>query len=248
MKSATPASTSLRYKRVLLKLSGESLMGDQEYGIDPKMLTHFADEIIKALELGAQIGIVVGGGNIYRGVEHSHDGIQKVQGDHMGMLATMINALALQNTLEAKGVYTRLMSAISMIQMAEPFIRRKAVRHLEKGRVVIFGCGTGNPFFTTDTAAALRAVEIDADAVLKGTRVDGIYDSDPEKNPDAIRIPRITYHDMLQKGLRVMDLTAITMCQENKLPIVVFNMNEKDTLARVLTVDGVGSEVVYSLK
>jgi uridylate kinase len=248
MKSATPASTSLRYKRVLLKLSGESLMGDQEYGIDPKMLTHFADEIIKALELGVQVGIVVGGGNIYRGVEQSHDGIQKVQGDHMGMLATMINALALQNTLEAKGVYTRLMSAISMIQMAEPFIRRKAVRHLEKGRVVIFGCGTGNPFFTTDTAAALRAVEIDADAVLKGTRVDGIYDSDPEKNPNAIRIPRITYQDMLQKGLRVMDLTAITMCQENKLPIVVFNMNEKDSLARVLTVDGVGSEVVYSLK
>lgn len=248
MKSAVPASTSLRYKRVLLKLSGESLMGDQEYGIDPKMITHFADEIIKALELGVQVGIVVGGGNIYRGVENSHDGIQKVQGDHMGMLATMINALALQNSLEAKGVYTRLMSAISMIQMAEPFIRRKAVRHLEKGRVVIFGCGTGNPFFTTDTAAALRAVEIDADAVLKGTRVDGIYDSDPEKNPDAIRIPRITYQDMLQKGLRVMDLTAITMCQENKLPIVVFNMNEKDSLARVLTMDGVGSEVVYSLK
>jgi uridylate kinase len=248
MKSAVPASTSLRYKRVLLKLSGESLMGDQEYGIDPKMITHFAEEIIKALELGVQVGIVVGGGNIYRGVENSHDGIQKVQGDHMGMLATMINALALQNSLEAKGVYTRLMSAISMIQMAEPFIRRKAVRHLEKGRVVIFGCGTGNPFFTTDTAAALRAVEIDADAVLKGTRVDGIYDSDPEKNPDAIRIPRITYKDMLEKGLRVMDLTAITMCQENKLPIVVFNMNEKDSLARVLTVDGVGSEVVYSLK
>jgi uridylate kinase len=247
MKSATPASTSLRYKRVLLKLSGESLMGDQEYGIDPKMITHFADEIIKALELGVQVGIVVGGGNIYRGVENSHDGIQKVQGDHMGMLATMINALALQNSLEAKGVYTRLMSAVSMIQMAEPFIRRKAVRHLEKGRVVIFGCGTGNPFFTTDTAAALRAVEIDAHAVLKGTRVDGIYDSDPEKNPNATRIPRITYQDMLQKGLRVMDLTAITMCQENKLPIVVFDMNEKDSLARVLTIDGVGSEVVHSL-
>lgn len=223
-------------------------MGDQEFGIDPKMLTHFADEIIESLELGVQIGVVVGGGNIYRGVELSHDGIEKVQGDHMGMLATMINALALQNALEAKGVYTRLMSAISMIQMAEPFIRRKAVRHLEKGRVVIFGCGTGNPFFTTDTAAALRAVEIDADAVLKGTRVDGIYDSDPEKNPDAIRIPRITYREMLEKGLRVMDLTAITMCQENKLPIVVFNMNEKNSLARVLTVDGVGSEVVYSLK
>jgi len=223
-------------------------MGDQQFGIDPKVLTHFADEIITALELGAQVGIVVGGGNIYRGVENSVDGIQKVQGDHMGMLATMINALALQNTLEAKGVYTRLMSAVPMIQMAEPFIRRKAVRHLEKGRVVIFGCGTGNPFFTTDTAAALRAVEIDADAVLKGTRVDGIYDSDPEKNPQAIRFPRITYKEMLEKGLRVMDLTAITMCQENKLPIVVFNMNEQQSLKRVLTVDGVGSEVVYSLK
>lgn len=247
MKSVTPASTNLRYKRIILKLSGESMMGDKQFGIDPKVLTQFAEEIIEALELGVQVGIVVGGGNIYRGVEDSVDGIQKVQGDHMGMLATMINALALQNALEARGVYTRLMSAISMIQMSEPFIRRKAVRHLEKGRVVIFGCGTGNPFFTTDTAAALRSVEIDADAVLKGTRVDGIYDSDPEKNPQAIKFPRITYQEMLEKGLRVMDLTAITMCQENKVPIVVFNMNEKGSLAKVLTQDGVGSEVVNSL-
>lgn len=247
MKSATPPSKNLRYKRILLKLSGESLMGDKPYGIDSKVLARFADEIIDALQLGVQVGIVVGGGNIYRGVEDSVDGIQKVQGDHMGMLATMINALALQNMLESRGVYTRLMSAVSMIQMAEPFIRRKAVRHLEKGRVVIFGCGTGNPFFTTDTAAALRAVEIEADAVLKGTRVDGIYDSDPEKNPNAIKYPRITYSEMLQKGLRVMDLTAITMCQENKLPIVVFNMNPKGSLVQVLTQDGVGSEVVHSV-
>jgi uridylate kinase len=237
---------SPRYKRVLLKVSGESLMGDREFGIDPKVMTQFADDIITALKLGVQMAIVVGGGNIYRGVEGSVDGVQKVQGDHMGMLATMINSLALQNALESKGIYTRLMSAIAMIQFAEPFIRRKAVRHLEKGRVVIFGCGTGNPFFTTDSAAALRAVEIDADAVLKGTRVDGIYDSDPEKNANALKIPSITYADMLARGLKVMDLTAITLCQENKLPIVVFNMNEKGNLLRVLTEDGVGSEVVMS--
>jgi uridylate kinase len=193
--------------------------------------------------MGVQIGIVVGGGNIFRGVSGSTEGISRVQGDQMGMLATMINALALQNALEATGIYSRLMSAISMTQFAEPFIRRKAIRHLEKGRVVIFGCGTGNPFFTTDTAAALRAIEVDADAVFKGTRVDGIYDSDPEKNTNAIRLPSITYMDVLQKGLRVMDLTAITLCQENKLPIVVFNMNQRGNLQRVLTEDGVGSIV-----
>ena len=221
-------------------------MGEQEFGIDPQMLDQFALDIIEAAKLGVQIAIVVGGGNIYRGVKDSVDGIQKVQGDHMGMLATMINALALQNALESKGMYTRLMSAIAMIQFAEPFIRRKAIRHLEKGRVVIFGCGTGNPYFTTDTAASLRAVELDADAVFKGTRVDGIYDSDPEKNPNALHFPNITYAEMLQKGLRVMDLTAITMCQENKLPIVVFNMNERGNLKRVLTEDGIGSKVVMS--
>lgn len=218
-------------------------MGEREYGIDPAMLDQFATDVVRANELGVEIGIVVGGGNIYRGVSGSIDGISRVQGDQMGMLATMINALALQNAIEAKGVYSRLMSAIAMNEFAEPFIRRKAVRHLEKGRVVIFGCGTGNPFFTTDTAAALRAVEINADAVMKGTRVDGIYDSDPEKNANALRIPEITYMDVLKKGLRVMDLTAITLCQENKLPIIVFDMNQQGNLQRVLTEDGVGSLV-----
>jgi uridylate kinase len=233
-----------KYKRILLKLSGESLLGSREFGIDPAAVSQFADEIINAHNLGVEIAVVVGGGNIYRGVEDSIDGVQKVQGDYMGMLATMINSLSLQNTLEAKGVYTRLISAITMTAIAEPFIRRRAIRHLEKGRIVIFGAGTGNPYFTTDTAAALRASEIDADAVFKGTRVNGIYDSDPEKNPNALYIPEITYTDMLQKGLRVMDLTAITLCQENKLPIVIFNMNEKGNLIRVLTEDGVGSKVV----
>jgi uridylate kinase len=234
----------LKYNRILLKLSGESLLGDQSYGIDPKVVSQFSDDIIAAHGLGVEVAIVVGGGNIYRGVESSVDGVQKVQGDYMGMLATMINSLALQNALESKGAYTRLVSAIQMTQIAEPFIRRRAIRHLEKGRIVIFGSGTGNPYFTTDTAAALRASEIDADAVFKGTRVKGIYDSDPEKNPNALYIPEISYKDMLQKGLRVMDLTAITLCQENKLPIVVFNMNEKGNLHRVLTEDGVGSRVV----
>ena len=218
-------------------------MGDREYGIDPKMIEQFAKDVVATAKMGVEIGIVVGGGNIYRGVSGSIDGITRVQGDHMGMLATMINALALQNAIEAEGLYSRLMSAITMTQFAEPFIRRKAIRHLEKGRVVIFGCGTGNPFFTTDTAAALRAIEVDADAVFKGTRVDGIYDSDPEKNANAIRIPTITYMDVLRQGLGVMDLTAITLCQENKLPIVVFNMNQRGNLQRVLTEDGVGSIV-----
>jgi uridylate kinase len=236
-------SKKLLYKRVLLKLSGESLMGTGEFGIEPAVVNQFADDIIAAHNEGAEVAVVVGGGNIYRGVKGSVDGVQKVQGDYMGMLATMINSLALQNTLESKGVYTRLMSAITMTAIAEPFIRRKAIRHLEKGRIVIFGSGTGNPYFTTDTAAALRASEIDAEAVLKGTRVDGIYDSDPEKNPKALRIPLISYADVLSKGLRIMDLTAITMCQENKLPIIVFNMNEKGNLVRVLTQEGVGSKV-----
>ena len=237
------AATS-KYKRILLKLSGESLLGDHEFGIDPKVVNQFADDIIAAHNIGAEVAVVVGGGNIYRGVKGSVDGVQKVQGDYMGMLATMINSLALQNTLEAKGMYTRLMSAITMTAIAEPFIRRKAIRHLEKGRIVIFGSGTGNPYFTTDTAAALRASEIDAEAVLKGTRVDGIYDSDPEKNPKALKIPIISYSDVISKGLRIMDMTAITMCQENKLPIIVFNMNERGNLVRVLTEDGVGSTVI----
>jgi uridylate kinase len=234
----------LRYKRILLKISGESLMGEREYGIDPIVLEQFADDVVKTARMGVQIGIVVGGGNIFRGVSGSTDGISRIQGDQMGMLATMINALALQNVLENTGIYSRLMSAITMTQFAEPFIRRKAIRHLEKGRVVIFGCGTGNPYFTTDTAAALRAVEIDADAVFKGTRVDGIYDSDPEKNANALMIPKLSYMDVLQKGLRVMDLTAITLCQENKLPIVVFNMNKRGNLQRVLTEDSIGSVVI----
>ena len=232
-----------RYKRILLKLSGEALMGEREYGIDPKVIEQFAGDVVESAALGVQIGIVVGGGNIFRGVSGSTEGISRVQGDQMGMLATMINALALQNALESTGIYSRLMSAIPMTQFAEPFIRRKAIRHLEKNRVVIFGCGTGNPFFTTDTAAALRAVEIDADAVFKGTRVDGIYDSDPEKNADAKHIPSISYMEVLHQGLRIMDLTAITLCQENNLPIVVFNMNRKGNLQRVLTEDGVGSIV-----
>ena len=237
-------SVTPKYKRILLKLSGESLMGKLQYGIDPDVVGQFADEIIAVHNLGIEIAVVVGGGNIYRGVEKSVDGVQKVQGDYMGMLATLINSLALQNTLETKGAVTRLMSAIQMTQISEPFIRRRAIRHLEKGRIVIFGGGTGNPYFTTDTASALRASEIDANAVLKGTRVNGIYDSDPEKNPNARLIPEITYADMLQKGLRVMDLTAVTLCQENKLPIIVFNMNEKGNLLKVLTEDGVGSRVI----
>jgi uridylate kinase len=236
-------NSNLLFNRVLLKISGESLMGGRDYGIDPKVLEQFASDVVAAAGLGVQIGIVVGGGNIFRGVSGSTEGISRVQGDQMGMLATMINALALQNALELAGIHSRLMSAITMTQFAEPFIRRKAIRHLEKGRVVIFGCGTGNPFFTTDTAAALRAVEIDADAVLKGTRVDGIYDSDPEKNPNAIRIMKLSYMDVLQKNLRVMDMTAITLCQENNLPIVVFDMNQRGNLQRVLTEDGVGSIV-----
>jgi uridylate kinase len=236
-------NSSPLYKRVLLKISGEALMGEREYGIDPSVLEQFASDVVESASMGVQIGIVVGGGNIFRGVSGSLEGISRVQGDQMGMLATMINALALQNALESAGIYSRLMSAITMTQFAEPFIRRKAIRHLEKGRVVIFGCGTGNPFFTTDTAAALRAVEIDADAVLKGTRVDGIYDSDPEINSEAIKILKLSHMDVIQMGLRVMDLTAITLCQENNLPIVVFNMNRQGNLQRVLTEDGVGSIV-----
>lgn len=239
-----PMSNAAKYKRILLKLSGEALMGDRQYGIDPAVVNQFADDIVAVHNAGVEIAIVVGGGNIYRGVEGSVDGVHKVQGDYMGMLATMINSLALQNTLETKGVYTRLISAITMTAIAEPFIRRRAVRHLEKRRIVIFGSGTGNPYFTTDTAAALRASEINADAVLKGTRVKGIYDSDPEKNANAKFLPQITYAEVLQKDIRVMDLTAITLCQENKLPIIVFNMNEPGNLLRVISEDGVGSKVV----
>jgi uridylate kinase len=231
------------YKRVLLKLSGESLMGTRDYGIDSDVLNAFALEIREVKQAGIEMGIVIGGGNIYRGVGRSTDGIDKVTGDHMGMLATVINALALQNALEKKGLYTRCLTAINMERIAEPFIRRRAIRHLEKGRIVIFAAGTGNPYFTTDTAAALRAIEIEADVIIKGTRVDGVYDSDPEKNADAIRFPEISYLDVLKKDLRVMDLTAITLCKENKLPIIIFNMNIPGNLRRVIMGEAVGSRV-----
>ncbi len=236
-----------RFKRILLKLSGESLMGNREYGIDPDVLRKYADEIISARELGVEVGIVLGGGNIYRGVAAAAQGIHKASGDQMGMLATMINSLALQNMLEVKGVYTRLASAIEMNQIAEPYIRRRVIRHLEKGRVVIMGAGTGHPYFTTDTAAALRAIEIEADVILKGTRVDGVYDSDPEKNPDAFRFEEISYQDVLIKDLRVMDLTSITLCQENKLPIIVFNINEAGNLKRLLLGEQIGTMVSESI-
>ncbi|MFZ1729829.1 MAG: UMP kinase [Bacteroidota bacterium] len=232
-----------KYERILLKLSGEALMGEREYGIDPAALQSYAEEIISVVELGVQVGIVLGGGNIYRGVAASAEGIHKASGDQMGMLATMINSLALQNILEAKGIHTRLASAIEMNQIAEPYIRRRAIRHLEKGRVVIMGAGTGHPYFTTDTAAALRAVEIEADVIIKGTRVDGVYDSDPEKNPAAFRFQEISYLDVLQRDLRVMDLTAITLCRENKLPIIVFNINTKGNLRRMLLGEDVGTIV-----
>jgi len=234
----------LKYKRVLLKLSGESLMGDREYGIDPKVVTRYAEEIASIATLGVQIGIVIGGGNIYRGMEGSEDGIDKVTGDQMGMLATVINALALQNSLEHKGLKTRCLTAIDMQRIAEPFIRRRAIRHLEKGRVVIFAAGTGNPYFTTDTAAVLRAIEIEANVIIKGTRVNGVYDCDPEKNSGAIHLPEISYADVLKKDLRIMDLTAITLSKENNLPLIIFNMNIQGNLKRVVLGEAVGSKVV----
>ena len=233
-----------RFRRVLLKLSGESLMGDRKFGIDPNVLNQYAGEIKAVHDLGVELGIVIGGGNIYRGVSDSNDGIDKVTGDHMGMLATLVNALALQSAMERAGTMTRLMSAIRVDVVAEPFIRRRAVRHLEKGRVVIFGAGTGNPYFTTDTAAALRAVEIEADAIIKGTRVDGVYDSDPERNPAAFRYTEISYLDVLKKDLKVMDMTAITLCKENKLPILVFNMNTKGNFKRLIMGEDVGTTVL----
>ncbi len=235
--------TQTKYKRVLLKLSGESLMGKFSTGIDPEILEFFSHEIKEIHELGVQVGIVIGGGNIYRGLNAIKQGIERVTGDHMGMLATMINALALQNSLENQGLHTRLLSAIKMEQIAEPYIRRRAVRHLEKGRVVIFGAGTGNPYFSTDTAASLRAVEIEADIILKGTRVDGVYDSDPEKNPEANMFGEINYLEVLQKNLRVMDLTAISLCKENKLEIRVFNMNIPGNLKKIVFGDSIGTSI-----
>ncbi|MGB5668461.1 MAG: UMP kinase [Maribacter sp.] len=233
----------MQYKRILLKLSGEALMGEKQYGIDPNRLAEYAEEIKEVVEKGMQIAIVIGGGNIFRGLAGASSGMDRVQADHMGMLATVINGLALQSALEIKGVQTRLQSAIQINEVAEPFIRRRAIRHLEKGRVVIFGGGTGNPYFTTDSAAVLRAIEIEADIILKGTRVDGIYTSDPEKNKDATKFDTISFNDVLRKGLKVMDTTAFTLSQENELPIIVFDMNKKGNLLRVLDGENVGTKV-----
>jgi uridylate kinase len=234
------------YHRVLLKLSGEALMGDLEFGIDQAVLKRYAQEIKTVKDLGVQIGVVIGAGNIFRGVSNSSDGIDKVTGDYMGMLGTVINSLALQNALEHEGMSTRLMSAIRMDVICEPFIRRRAVRHLEKDRVVIFGAGTGNPYFTTDTAASLRAVEIEADVILKGTRVDGVYDADPERSPNASMFTEISYLDVLKKNLKVMDMTAITLCRENKLPILVFNMNTPGNFKSIILGGPVGTKVYES--
>jgi uridylate kinase len=231
------------FRRVLLKLSGEALMGDQKFGIDERVLRQYSAEIKSVASLGVEVGIVIGGGNIFRGVSNHASGIDKVTGDHMGMLATLINALALQNALEREAMDTRLMSAIRADVIAEPFIRRRAVRHLEKGRIVIFGAGTGNPYFTTDTAAALRAVETEANAIIKGTRVDGVYDADPERHPGAKRFKEISYLDVMKKELKVMDMTAITLCRENKLPILVFNMNVKGNFRRLILGEPVGTTV-----
>ena len=233
------------YKRVLLKLSGESLIGDNEYGIDSKMLSRYAQEINSIVDSGMQIAIVIGGGNIYRGIQSEGAGFDRVQGDYMGMLATIINAMALQSALESINVPTRIQTAIKMEQITEPYIRRKAIRHLEKGRVVIFGAGTGNPYFTTDTAATLRAIEIEADIIFKGTRVDGIYSSDPEKNDDAKKYDTISFEEVFNKKLNVMDLTAFTLCKENKLPIKVFNMNKQGNLYKVCKGENVGTLVNF---
>lgn len=233
----------MKYKRILLKLSGEALMGDQQFGIDGERLKDYAREIQQVIDEGAQVAIVIGGGNIFRGVQGASKGMDRVQGDHMGMLATMINGLALQSALENEGLKTRLQSAIEMDKIAEPFIRRRAVRHLEKGRVVIFGAGTGNPYFTTDTAATLRAIEIDADVILKGTRVDGIYTADPEKDSSAVKYDSISFQEVYEKGLNVMDMTAFTLSRENDLPILVFDMNKPGNLHRVVTGEKVGTLV-----
>jgi uridylate kinase len=232
-----------KYKRVLLKLSGESLMGDKSFGLDPDVLSQYSQDIKSITELGVQVAIVIGGGNIYRGMNEAETGIERAHGDYMGMLATVINGMALQAGLEKVGVYTRLQSAIKMEQIAEPYIRRRAIRHVEKGRVVIFGAGTGNPYFTTDTAGVLRAIEIKADVILKGTRVDGIYSEDPEKNPKAAKYDQISFNECISKNLRVMDMTAFTLCMENDLPIVVFDMNKPGNLRRVVTGEKVGTVV-----
>lgn len=233
--------SSVKFKRVLLKLSGESLLGQQGFGISSEVLDFFAAEAKKVHNIGVQLGIVIGGGNIYRGLSAGTQGIDRATGDQMGMLATMINALALQNAIEKKGIDTRLMSAIKMDEIAEPYIRRRAIRHLEKGRVVILGGGTGHPYFSTDTAASLRAVEIGADVIVKGTRVDGVYDSDPEKNPNALKYEQISYLDILKKNLKIMDLTAVSLCQENNLPMMVFNMDVPGNLLKLVMGEAVGT-------
>ena len=231
------------YKRILLKLSGESLVGDKGFGIDPEMILHYAHEIKELIAKEVEVAIVIGGGNIFRGLQAGANGIERVQGDYMGMLATVINGMALQSVLESVGVYTRLISAIEMREVAEPYIRRKAIRHLEKGRVVIFSGGTGSPYFTTDSAAALRANEIGADALLKGTRVDGIYDKDPEKHSDAIKYDSISFTEVIEKNLRVMDMTAFTLCNENDMPVVVLDIHQKGNLMKLLSGDKVGTTV-----
>ena len=231
----------MKYKRVLLKLSGEALMGNQKYGIDSKTLSSYASEIKSIVQKGCQLAVVIGGGNIYRGIQSEKSGFDRVQGDHMGMLATIINGMALQSALSSLNIETRLQTAIRMEQIAEPYIRRRAIRHLEKNRVVIFGGGTGNPYFTTDTAAALRAVEIEADTILKGTRVDGVYSADPEKDENAVKFDNISFDKAYDLELKIMDLTAFTLCKENKLPINVFNMNIKGNLQKVCNGESVGT-------
>ena len=233
----------MKYKRILLKLSGEALMGDLQYGIDPSMLKQYAQQIKEVAELGCEIAIVIGGGNIFRGVQGVASGMDRVQGDYMGMLATVINSMALQGALEDAGVNTRLQTAIRMEQIAEPFIKRRATRHLEKGRVVIFGAGTGNPYFTTDTAAVLRAIETQADVILKGTRVDGIYTADPEKDSTAEKFETISYQEVYDKNLKVMDMTAFTLSEENNLPIIVFDMNTQGNLRKLILGENVGTLV-----
>lgn len=233
----------MKYKRILLKLSGEALMGNKGFGIDQVRLLEYASEIKRVYDAGCQVAIVIGGGNIFRGIQAEEGGMDRVHGDYMGMLATVINSMAIQSALEGLGVQTRLQSAIKMEQICEPFIRRKAVRHLEKGRVVIFGAGTGNPYFTTDSAAALRAIEIEADVILKGTRVDGIYTADPEKDKTATKYETIKFEEVYEKGLEVMDMTAFTLCKENNLPIIVFDMNKKGNLFNLISGDKVGTLV-----
>lgn len=233
----------MQYKRILLKLSGEALMGDRQYGIDPERLKDYAEEIKSVVDQGVEVAVVIGGGNIFRGVAGASKGMDRVQGDHMGMLATVINGLALQSACEDAGMETRLQSAVKINEVAEPFIRRKAMRHMQKGRVVIFGGGTGNPYFTTDSAAVLRAIEIEADVILKGTRVDGIYTSDPEQNQDATKFDAITFDDVLKRGLKVMDTTAFTLSQENKLPIIVFDMNTSGNLYKLISGKNIGTKV-----